>query len=84
MPCHFYILYSEIKDRFYIGASCDDLAERIRKHNSNHKGFTGTVPDWKVAYAEEFDTKEEAFARETQVKKWKSRIKILELIRKSG
>ncbi|WP_394351331.1 GIY-YIG nuclease family protein [Cyclobacterium roseum] len=45
MHCHFYILYSEIKDRFYIGASCDDLAERIRKQNSNHKGFTGTVPD---------------------------------------
>ncbi|WP_162341541.1 GIY-YIG nuclease family protein [Cyclobacterium salsum] len=84
MRCHFYILFSDFRNRFYLGHTCDDLPERIRKHNSNHKGFTGTVPDWKLVYAEEFDTKEEAFARETQVKKWKSRIKIQELILKSG
>jgi putative endonuclease len=28
----------------------DDLEERIRKHNSNHKGFTGIVNDWGLTY----------------------------------
>ncbi|MFC5193155.1 GIY-YIG nuclease family protein [Algoriphagus aquatilis] len=41
MPCYFYILFSEAKNRFYIGHTCEGLAERFRKHNSNHKGFTG-------------------------------------------
>jgi len=39
------------------------------------------VDDWKIVYSEEFDSKEEAFERERQVKKWKSRKKILELLR---
>ena len=81
MSCHFYILFSKNKNRFYIGATCDELKERVRKHNSNHKkGFTGMVSDWKVVYAESFETKEEAFAREREVKKWKSRKKILGLL----
>jgi len=84
MPCCFYILFSESRDRFYLGHTCDDLPQRIRKHNSNHKGFTGSGPDWELAYAEEFDNKEEAFARERQVKKWKSRKKIIQLIQNSG
>ncbi|EPR69411.1 hypothetical protein ADICYQ_1513 [Cyclobacterium qasimii M12-11B] len=74
-------MFSGIKNRFYIGATCDDLKERVRKHNSNHKkGFTGTVGDWEVIYSESFETKEEAFAREREVKKWKSRKKILDLL----
>jgi len=80
MSCHFYILFSELKNKFYLGHTCDDLSERIRKHNANHRGFTGNVPDWKLAYAEEFELKKEAFFRERQVKAWKSRKKILELI----
>ena len=81
MACHFYILFSASKNRYYIGATCDELNERIRKHNSNHKkGFTGTVNDWKVVYSEHFKTKEEAFSREREVKKWKSRKKVETLI----
>ena len=81
MDCHFYILFSASKNRYYIGATCDDLKERVRKHNSNHKkGFTGTVNDWKVVYSEDFKTKEEAFFREREVKRWKSRKKIETLI----
>jgi len=38
-----YILFSEIKNRFYIGFTGDDINNRLRKHNSNHKGYTGTV-----------------------------------------
>ena len=83
MSCYFYILHSEQKDKFYLGHTCDKLEERVRKHNSNHKGFTGSVSDWNLVYFEEFDSKESAYSRERQVKSWKSKKKILMLIESS-
>jgi putative endonuclease len=80
MACYFYILHSELKDKFYLGHTCDKLEERIRKHNSNHKGFTGNTADWRLVYFEEFETKESAYTRERKVKSWKSKKKILILI----
>ncbi|HCQ28716.1 MAG TPA: excinuclease ABC subunit C [Flavobacteriales bacterium] len=75
-----YILFSKKIDKFYIGHTGDNILERLRKHNSNHKGFTGKSDDWKIVYTEEFDTKEEAYKRERQIKSWKSRKQILKLI----
>ena len=75
-----YILYSSFKNKYYIGFTGDDLAERIRKHNSNHKGFTGNIGDWKIVYQEEFQTKLEAMKREKEIKGWKSRKMIEKLI----
>ncbi|MCH6235892.1 GIY-YIG nuclease family protein [Cognataquiflexum rubidum] len=80
MPCSFYILYSKNLDKYYVGHTCDVMDERLRKHNSNHKGFTGNSPDWILMYMEEYSDKESAYRRERQVKSWKSRKKILELI----
>ncbi|AEL26192.1 GIY-YIG nuclease family protein [Cyclobacterium marinum] len=72
---------AKTKNRYYIGATCDELKERVRRHNSHHKkGFTGTVNDWELVYSEDFKSKEEAFSREREVKKWKSRKKIETLI----
>ena len=76
----FYILYSIILDKYYVGFTGDDLVERLRKHNSNHKGFTGGIGDWHVKYFETYSTKVEAQRRESQVKKWKSRKMIEKLI----
>jgi putative endonuclease len=56
------------------------IDERLRRHNSNHKGFTGGLGDWKVCYTEEFVTKELAYKREREVKAWKSRKRIIQLI----
>jgi len=67
MPHHFYILHSEASGKFYIGHT-SQLEERLRKHNSNHKGFTGKSADWKVVYSECFLSKSDAYARERQVK----------------
>ena len=78
-----YILYSPSKDRFYVGY-CSDLDERLKKHNSNHKGFTGKTGDWSIVYHEVFDTKDKAYKREREIKAWKSRILILNLIKKYG
>jgi putative endonuclease len=80
MDFHVYILYSITKDRYYIGHTGDDLSKRLRKHNSNHKGFTGGVGDWQIVHAEKFDSKSLAYQRELQIKGWKSRKKIELLI----
>ena len=74
-----YILFSQSKNRFYIGFT-SNLKERIIRHNQKSKGFTGNVNDWKIVYTENYSTKEEAQKRELQIKSWKSRTKIEELI----
>ena len=74
-----YILYSEKLDKFYIG-STENIQERLKKHLSNHKGFTAKAKDWKVVYFEEFSSKTEALKREKQLKNWKSNVRIKELI----
>ena len=74
-----YILFSKIRDRYYVGTSAD-IESRMRKHNSNHKGFTGYVGDWVLVYSEKFSTKELANKRERQIKAWKSRKLIEKLI----
>jgi putative endonuclease len=47
----------------------------------HHKGFTGQVQDWEIVYTEFYSTKEEAYAREREVKRWKSRKRIEKLIK---
>ena len=79
-----YILYSKILDKFYIGHTAENLEERLRKHLSNHKGFTAKSKDWEIIYSETFETKSEAYKREMQIKSWKSKIKITKLIESSA
>ena len=80
MPYITYILYSQKLHKYYIGSTGDDLNERLRKHNSHHKGFTGGKGDWKIVYQEAFNIKTEALKREQQIKNWKSRKRIEQLI----
>ena len=56
---YFYIIYSASVNKYYIGHTSDSLDERIRKHNSNHEGFTGGSGDWNLMYYEVFETKSE-------------------------
>ncbi|WP_299288653.1 GIY-YIG nuclease family protein, partial [uncultured Mucilaginibacter sp.] len=74
-----YILFSPSLNKYYIG-STGDVEGRVRRHNANHKGFTGHACDWVLAYQEEFNTKSEALKRERQIKSWKSRKMIEKLI----
>ncbi len=76
----FYILYSASADRYYVGQTSILMEERLRKHNSRHRGFTGKFGDWVVVYTEAFATKGEARFRELEVKSWKSRTGIESLI----
>ena len=54
MPYFVYILYSKSQDKFYIGCSGDLLEERLRKHNTHHRGYTGRTNDWQLAYQAEY------------------------------
>jgi putative endonuclease len=78
--CFCYILFSPTVNKYYIGATCDNLEERLRKHNSNHKGFTSNTSDWVIVYFEKFEDKDGAFNREKEIKDWKSRVRIEKLI----
>ena len=80
MTFYTYILFSATKNTYYIGYTGDDLQERLRKHNTDHKGFTGHVGDWKIMHCEIFDNKADAMKREKQIKNWKSRKLIEKLI----
>ena len=76
---YLYILYSQTLDKYYIGHT-SDLEGRLRRHLSNHKGFTGKKSDWKIVYTETYSDKTKAYQREREIKSWKSRKKIKELI----
>ena len=84
MAATVYILYSAKLDKFYIGCTTGTLAERLRRHLSNHKGFTGKTSDWKVVFSEVFENKLLALKREKEIKSWKSKTRINELIREAG
>ena len=75
-----YILFSPSRNSYYIGITGDNLSERIRKHNTNHKGFTGGYGDWGLVYQEIYAVKADAMKREKQIKSWKSRKLIEKLI----
>ena len=72
-----YILFSETLNKYYIGSTVCLPEERLKKHLSDHKGYTGKAKDWKVVFTEEFPDKHQALIREKQIKSWKSR-KIIE------
>jgi putative endonuclease len=74
-----YILYSVSLNKYYIG-STSNINERIKRHNTNHKGFTGRTPDWIIKWSEQHMSKEDAGKRERQIKAWKSKRMIEQLI----
>ena len=79
-----YILHSISLDKYYIGHTGEDVEERLRKHLSNHDGFTAKAKDWTIVLTEGYETKEQAYARERVIKGWKSKKMIQKLIAQSS
>jgi putative endonuclease len=83
-----YILYSQSADRYYVGHT-SDIAARLKSHNcqdgfSCEGKFTRKNGPWSIAYLEEgFQTRSDAMMREREIKRWKSRRKIMDLINTS-
>ena len=80
--CFVYILYSPGLDCFYIGSS-EDPDKRLTKHLAKHSGFTSKAKDWQISYREQFENKTDALRRERQLKDWKNKTRIKELILKA-
>ncbi|MCQ4140135.1 GIY-YIG nuclease family protein [Chryseobacterium sp. EO14] len=82
--CYCYILFSKSLNKYYVGHSCEILQERLRKHLSDHKGFISKAKDWIIVYSEIFNSKNDAYKREREIKSWKSSSKIQKLIESSA
>jgi len=71
-----YILYSQIKDRYYIGHT-EDISRRIIEHNTKRNLGTN---DWVLKYSQSFETRSEAMRRELEIKNKKRKSYIEKLI----
>ena len=79
MPFHLYILQSEATDRFYVGQT-KDLQKRFAYHNANYSRSLKNRGPWRLVYTEEYATRSLAAGRERQIKSWKDRRMIQELV----
>ena len=78
-----YILASRRNGTLYIGMT-DDLARRVERHRADAvRGFTKTYGVKTLVWFELHETRENAFQRERQLKKW-NRIWKLELIERGN
>ena len=65
-----YILESLSAKRHYVGCS-NNLARRLREHNSGSNKATLWHKPWRVIYSEEFEDQTKAYLREKQIKSYK-------------
>ncbi len=75
-----YILKSD-RQRHYIGYT-SNLEQRIRQHNSKHKGFTGTSENWELIIYQDLEKKDDAIKLERKLKSFKNFRKAIEYIEK--
>jgi len=74
-----YILQSQETGRYYIGSTCN-LERRLKDHKRGNTRTTRIHKPWFLVYTEEFETLTEARKREKQIKRWKSHVRVMELI----
>jgi putative endonuclease len=76
-----YVLYSTVYEKIYINHTAD-LENRLRSHNAlATKERPVLYRTWELFYFEEFETKEEAVAREQDLKTESGRKYIWNMIR---
>ena len=73
-----YILKSFVNNKYYIGQT-SDIEKRLVYHNSGYSKSTKAGIPWKLVHSENYDTRQQAIRRESELKKYKSR-KIIEKI----
>ena len=77
-----YAVYNQKHDKIYIGQT-DDLEQRIRLHNSKQfkSSYTARFDGkWALVYQEELETRRESLKREKQLKSYRGRQFIKNLI----
>jgi len=66
---YLYILENP-EGKHYIGQT-EDIADRIKRHNSDRVRSTMKKGPWKIVYTEKYQSRNEAYARERQIKGYK-------------
>ena len=67
-------------NRYYIG-SCRNIAKRLSDHQKGRCRFTKVRLPVELLYSEDYLNNSDARRREYQIKSWKSRIAIEELVK---
>ncbi|MDP3974796.1 MAG: GIY-YIG nuclease family protein [Candidatus Jorgensenbacteria bacterium] len=78
-----YILVSLRDNSYYVG-SCYDVSVRLALHNAGKVRSTKASRPWELKYIERYDTLREARKREDQIKSWKKRSAIENLINRGS
>jgi putative endonuclease len=76
---HCYVLRSLKTGRRYVG-SCEDLSDRVRRHNSAESKATKHGVPWILIRSERFATRREALARERFYKSGRGRDELDKLL----
>jgi putative endonuclease len=71
MPFFVYILQNN-EGRFYIGHT-DNIEARLRRHNEGKVFWTKSRGPWKLACYREFNSRSEAMAEESRLKRLKNK-----------
>ena len=79
---YIYILQNR-EGKHYIGFSGKDPEERTSEHNQAKSRWTRYKGPWRLVYSEAFETKQEAFLRERQIKSFKGGKAFKALIQKN-
>ena len=74
-----YIIYSQRLDRYYAG-STNNLSRRLEDHNRGKDKYTRKGSPWELTYFETFSARKDAYNRECEIKRQKSRSYIEQLI----
>jgi putative endonuclease len=69
---HVYVLLSVKTGRRYVG-SCEDVDERVRRHNAGHSKSTRHGIPWILIHSESFSTRAEAVRKERYYKTGRGR-----------
>jgi len=75
---HVYVLRSSKTGRHYIG-SCQNLDDRLRRHNAGHSKATRHGIPWLVFYSENFATRADAARKERYYKTGRGRDELAKL-----
>jgi len=70
-----------MNNSYYIG-SCNNIEKRVSLHNSGKVISTKRYMPWKLIHLEKYKSLSEAVKRERQIKSWKDRNAIENLIKK--
>ncbi|TSC64230.1 MAG: excinuclease abc c subunit domain protein [Parcubacteria group bacterium Gr01-1014_106] len=66
-----YILQSKKTGHYYIG-STENLSDRLRAHNAGKVRSTRNRGPFSIVYTEEFSTRQDAYRREQEIKRYKT------------